>query len=215
MHKNLSHYITSMERNGDLIRIREFVDPVLEMTEIADRMAKSSKGGKALLFENTGTDFPVLMNMMGSEQRMCQVLGVSDYDDIRKRIDSLFNALLSPKQGLWDKLKLLPTLKQAAQWTPRVVRKRGACQEVVMKNPQLSRLPILKCWPHDGGRFITLPMVHTKDPTTGVRNVGMYRMQVFSDSTTGMHWHKHKTGARHFSEFKIPGDGGAGGRSGV
>jgi len=202
MHKNLQSYITNIEKTGELIRIKEFVNPVLEMAEIADRMAKSPKGGKALFFENTGTDFPVLMNMMGSEQRMCRVLGVTNYGDIRERIDKLFNTLLSPKQGLWDKLKLLPTLNQAAQWMPRMVRKRGACQDVVMKDPQLSKLPILKCWPHDGGRFITLPMVHTKDPVTGIRNVGMYRMQVFSDTTTGMHWHKHKTGARHFNEFK-------------
>ncbi|MDR0294958.1 MAG: menaquinone biosynthesis decarboxylase [Prevotellaceae bacterium] len=202
MHSSLRKHIAELERSGELVRIKEFVDPVLEMAEIADRMAKSPKGGKALLFENTGTDFPVLMNMMGSEQRMCRVLGVSNYNEIGQRIDNLFNALLSPKQGLWDKLKLLPTLKQASQWMPRVVRKRGACQEVVMKEPQLSQLSILQCWPHDGGRFITLPMVHTKDPTTGMRNLGMYRMQVFSDTTTGMHWHKHKTGARHFNEFK-------------
>jgi len=202
-HSSLRKYITHLEKSGELVRIREFVNPVLEMAEIADRMAKSPKGGKALLFENTGTDFPVLMNMMGSEKRMCSVLGVTNYDEITKRIDDLFNALLSPKQGLWDKLKLLPTLKQASQWMPRVVRKRGACQEVVMKQPQLSQIPILQCWPHDGGRFITLPMVHTKDPITGVRNLGMYRMQIFSDTTTGMHWHKHKTGARHFNEFKV------------
>jgi 4-hydroxy-3-polyprenylbenzoate decarboxylase len=203
MYKTLQKHINELEKSGELLRIKELVNPVLEMAEIADRMAKSPGGGKALLFENTGTVFPVLMNMMGSEQRMCRVLGVNNYNDINKRIDGLFNTLLSPKQGLWDKLKLLPTLKQAVQWKPRTVRKRGACQEVVMKNPQLSQLPILQCWPHDGGRFITLPMVHTKDPVTGIRNVGMYRMQVFSDTTTGMHWHKHKTGARHFNEFKI------------
>ena len=201
MYKNLQTYINDLERKGELLRIREFVDPQLEIAEVADRMAKSAGGGKALLFKNTGTGFPVLMNMMGSEQRMLRVLGVNHYDEIAQRIDGLFAAVLSPKQNLWDKLKLLPTLKQAAGWMPHVSKKRGACQEVVMEQPDLNKLPILQCWPYDGGRFITLPMVHTRDPHNGQRNVGMYRMQVFSATTTGMHWHKHKTGARHFREF--------------
>ncbi len=202
MYKNLQAYIRELEQEGELLRIREFTDPVLEMAEVADRMAKSAGGGKALLFENTGTGFPVLMNMMGSETRMLRTLGIQHYDEIGTRIDGLFAAMLSPKPNLWDKLKLLPTLKDAAGWMPRVTNKRGACQEVVMAEPDLSKLPILQCWPHDGGKFITLPMVHTKDPQTGMRNMGMYRMQVFSPDTAGMHWHRHKTGARHFQLCK-------------
>ena len=192
----------------DLIRIREFVDPVLEMAEIADRMVKSGNGGKALLFENTGTEFPVLMNLYGSTSRMLQALGLTSYEEAEQKFNRLFSDVLSPKQTLWDKLKLLPALQQAAQWLPEVSRGRGRCQEVVMPQPDLSKLPVLQCWPHDGGRFITLPVVHTKDPVTGARNVGMYRMQVFSPATAGMHWHRHKTGARHFAAFAAqPGNG--------
>jgi 4-hydroxy-3-polyprenylbenzoate decarboxylase len=192
----------------DCLRIREFVNPVLEMAEIADRMVKSGNGGKALLFENTGTEFPVLMNLYGSPSRMLQALGLSSYDEVEQKFNRLFSDVLSPKQTLWDKLKLLPALQQAAQWLPKVSGERGRCQEVVMPQPDLSKLPVLQCWPHDGGRFITLPMVHTKDPVTGARNVGMYRMQVFSATTAGMHWHRHKTGARHFAAFAAQsGDG--------
>ncbi len=200
MYRNLRAYIEELERNKDLIRIRRFVNPVLEMAEIADRMVKSN--GKALLYENTGTGFPVLLNMFGSRERMLAALGLNKYSEVEGKINQLFGQVMTPRQTLWDKLKLLPTLAQAAQWMPKVSDKRGACQEVVMAEPDLSKLPILQCWPHDGGRFITLPMVHTRDPRTGIRNVGMYRMQVFSNNTTGMHWHRHKTGARHFREFK-------------
>jgi 4-hydroxy-3-polyprenylbenzoate decarboxylase len=196
----MKNYLSELERAGELVRIKEFVNPVLEMAEIADRMAKSN-GGKALLFENTGTEFPVLMNLYGSPSRMLRALGLASYADVERRLDKLFSDVLSPKQTLWDKLKILPALKQAAQWLPEVRRGRGACQETVMPQPCLSKLPVLKCWPHDGGRFITLPVVHTKDPATGARNAGMYRMQVFSDTTAGMHWHRHKTGANHFAAF--------------
>lgn len=202
MYKGLHRYIEELERDSELIRIRKFVDPVLEMAEIADRISKDENGGKAVLFENNGTGFPVLMNMMGSKKRMCKILGIEHYEDITQRINQLFTSIVSPKVALWDKLKLLPTLKQASEWFPAVSNKRGKCQEVIMKNPALSKLPILKCRPYDGGRFITLPMVHTKDPKTGFRNVGMYRMQVFSNTSTGMHWHKHKTGANHYQSFK-------------
>lgn len=190
-----------MEQSGELVRIRTFVDPVLEIAEVADRVAKSAGGGKALLFENTGTAFPVAVNLYGSPSRMRRALGVASYDDVERSLTALFAGLLQPKSTLWDKLKLLPVLKQAAQWAPKIVGGRGACQQVVMPQPDLSKLPALQCWPYDGGRFITLPAVHTKDPATGARNVGMYRMQVMSNNTTGMHWHRHKTGARHFAAF--------------
>ncbi|MDR3132733.1 MAG: menaquinone biosynthesis decarboxylase [Prevotellaceae bacterium] len=197
----MTHDLRLTTEIDDLLRIREFVNPVLEMAEIAERMTKSSGGGKALLFENTGTDFPVLMNLYGSTLRMLRALGLSSYEEIEQKFNRLFADVLSPRQTLWDKLKLLPVLQQAAQWLPKVSKERGCCQEVVMPQPDLSKLPVLQCWPHDGGRFITLPMVHTKDPLTGARNVGMYRMQVFSPATAGMHWHRHKTGARHFAAF--------------
>ncbi|MDR3188508.1 MAG: menaquinone biosynthesis decarboxylase [Prevotellaceae bacterium] len=203
MYKNLRQYVNFLEARGELLRVREFVDPQLEMAEVADRMSKQPDGGKALLFENTGTDFPVLMNMMGSDCRMSYALGVERLDDVAKKFDDFFAALTQPRQSLWEKLRLLPTLRQASRWFPRLVRASG--ERIVDLNPDLNQLPILKCWPHDGGRFITLPMVHTRDLHTGVRNVGMYRMQLFDGQTTGMHWHRHKTGARHYEQYKAAG----------
>jgi len=200
MYKNLQEFISALEKSGELIRVKEFVSPVLEMTEITDRISKAE--GKALLFENTGTDFPVLINSMGSMKRMCMALGVKHIDDIGADMEKLFKQLVSHKEGLFDKLKLLPTLNEVASWMPKVINKKGACQEVVMKNPDITKLPVLQCWPFDGGKFITLPLVHTVDPVNGVKNLGMYRMQVFEKDLTGMHWHIHKNSARHYREYK-------------
>ena len=205
-YKNLREFVQHLESSGELIRITEFVDPVLEITEVVDRISKSKDGGKALLFENTGTSFPLLINAFGSDNRIAMALGVEQLEDIPNKIDKLFQAATTPKQSLWEKLQLLSLLKQASKWMPSIKAKKGKCQEVVVKNPDLSLLPILQCWPHDGGRFVTLPMVHTVDPNSGARNVGMYRMQVFSKNSTGMHWHRHKTGARHFEEYKKRGE---------
>ncbi len=200
MYKNLQEFIIALEKSGELIRVKKFVSPVLEITEITDRISKA--GGKALLFENTGTDFPVLINSMGSMKRICIALGVKDLDDVGKEMEKLFKQLLSPKDGFVDKLKLLPTLNEVASWMPKVIHKKVPCQEIIMNNPDISKLPVLQCWPYDGGKFITLPLVHTIDPLTGIRNVGMYRMQVFEKDLTGMHWHIHKNSARHFREYK-------------
>jgi 4-hydroxy-3-polyprenylbenzoate decarboxylase len=202
MYFDLFQYIDHLESNGELIRITEFVDPELEITEITDRISKSDTN-KALLFMNTGTKFPLLINAFGSDKRIVHALGITDLDKVSKEIDSLFQSLAEPRVSLWEKLKALPTLADISTWFPKTVKMRKpACQEVVMPSPKLSDLPILKCWPHDGGRFITLPLVHTKDIETGLRNVGMYRLQVYDDATTGMHWHRHKTGARHFEGYK-------------
>lgn len=201
-YKSLQQFIEKLEAEDELIRIKEFVHTNLEITEIADRMAKSSKGGKALLFENTGTEFPVLINAFGSEKRMKMVLGVNDLNDVGKQIEELFTDFISPKANIFEKLKLLPKLSTISSWMPKTVAGKGKCQEVVHTHPDLNKLPILKCWPEDGGSFVTLPMVITKDPNTGIRNVGMYRMQIFEKDLTGMHWHKHKVGARHFDEYK-------------
>ncbi|MBI9054266.1 MAG: menaquinone biosynthesis decarboxylase [Bacteroidales bacterium] len=201
-YKSLTHFIGELEKDGELIRIKEFIDPVLEITELVDRFSKSEDGGKALLFENTGTNFPVLINSMGSEKRMCKALGVEQLDDVKRDIEKLFGTLMSPKETILDKLKLIPSLSSISSWMPKLISGKGKCQDVIIKNPDLSILPILKCWPADGGRFVTLPIVNTKDPVTGIRNVGMYRMQVFEKDLTGMHWHKHKVGARHFEEYK-------------
>lgn len=201
-YKSLRHFIQTLDDAGELVRIKEFVDPVLEIAEITDRVSKTPAQNKALLFENTGTNFPVLINSMGSEKRMAMAMGVEKLDDVAHEIEGLFKMLTGPKNGLLEKLALLPKLGQFASWMPKVVKGRGACQEVVMENPDLDKLPILKCWPKDGGRFITLPAIHTKDPGTGLRNIGMYRMQVFEKDLTALHWHKHKVSAKHFQEYK-------------
>lgn len=201
-YKSLREFIEELDKAGELLRIKTFVDPVLEIAEITDRISKTPDRNKALLFENTGTEFPLLINSMGSERRMCMALGVDDLDDIARDIESLLKKLSGPKSGIVEKLSMLPHLSKFASWMPRVVKGRGACQEVVMKEPDLSKLPVLKCWPRDGGRFFTLPAIHTKDPVTDMRNIGMYRMQVFEKDMTAMHWHKHKVSARHYNEYK-------------
>ena len=200
--KNQQQFIDALEKSGELVRIKTYVNPKLEIAEITDRISKSGNGGNALLFENTGFDFPVLMNAYGSEKRMCMALGVKNLDDTAKEIEDLFKLLASPKEGILDKLKLLPKLGQFASWMPKVKNGRGECQEVVMDAPDITKLPVITCWPKDGGPFVTLPIIHTKDPNTNSRNVGMYRMQVFGSTLTGMHWHKHKVSAKHFAEYK-------------
>lgn len=193
-----------MEAAGELRRITCKVDTQYEICEITDRISKCEGGGKALLFENTGTDYPVLMNMMGSDRRMAMALGVDSLDDITRRIETLVEGVMSPKSSLWEKLQVLPLLKDVAKWFPTRSSSRGECQQVVWRGEDvdLGRLPILKSWPCDGGAFITLPMVATVDPESGTHNLGMYRMQVFDKRTTGMHWHRHKTGARHYDAYK-------------
>lgn len=204
MYKNLREYIDRLERAGELVRVKAKVDPVEEIAEITDRICKSENGGKALLFENTGTDFPVVMNLMGSDSRIAMALGVKTLAEIGERIDNLAGKAMSPKRSIMDKMRLLPMLADASKWFPKNVSGRGECQQTVLtgEDARLSLLPILKSWPHDGGRFVTLPLVHTVDAETGVRNVGMYRMQVLDDYTTGMHWHTHKTGAKHYEQYK-------------
>ena len=134
-------------------------------------------------------------------------LGVEKPEDITTRIDSLLKQVTTPKDSLSDQLKMLPLLSEVARWFPKKLKRRGECQQVVLTgdDASLDILPILKSWPCDGGRFVTLPMVNTLDPKTGIRNVGMYRMQIFDSKTTGMHWHRHKTGARHFDGYKAAG----------
>ena len=209
MSGNLRQYISLLESAGELVRVTAEVDPVLEIAEITDRVSKSPGGGKALLFTNTGTEFPVLTNMMGSDRRMAVAMGVGSLDEITRRIEELAMQVLSPKNGLGDKLRMLPLLGEVSRWMPRISQMRGECQQVVLRDEQvdLDSLPILKCWPGDAGRFITLPLVNTVDPLTGVRNVGMYRMQIMDRRTTALHWHLHKTGERHYRAYKKLGQG--------
>ncbi|MCY7410128.1 MAG: menaquinone biosynthesis decarboxylase [Chitinophagales bacterium] len=199
-YKSLQHFVGVLEKEGELIRIKEFVNPQLEITEIVDRISKNN--GPALFFENTGTEFPLLINAFGSRKRICLALGVNDLDDVSKEIEALFKSLMKPKDNILEKLMMLPKLNQLASWMPKVKSGRGECQQVIMENPDITKLPVMKCWPEDGGDFLTLPVINTKDPNTGIRNVGMYRMQVFAPDLTGMHWHKHKVSAKHFAEYK-------------
>lgn len=203
---SLKEFVDLLETKGELITIDKFVDPVLEIAEITDRISKQPQGGKAILFTNTGTSFPVITNMMGSMRRICLALGVDELDEFGELMRVIVDGMLQPKESLWSKLAVLPELSKIAGWLPKVQSGRGECQQVVYNNPDLSILPILKCWPLDGGRFITLPMVHTRDIETGSRNVGMYRMQVLGSQLTGMHWHKHKTGAKHLEGYRARGE---------
>jgi 4-hydroxy-3-polyprenylbenzoate decarboxylase len=204
-YRDLREFIKALENKGLLVRIGTEVDPILEITEITDRMCKSSGGGKALFFEKVkGSAFPVVTNLFGSFERMCMALEVKELDDIAARIEELLNQ--APPKGLIDKLALLPKIIEFSKYFPSHV-KSAPCQEVIEKeNPDLGKFPILKCWPRDGqkgdeGRFITLPLVFTKDPETGRPNCGMYRIHIYDRKTTGMHWHIHKDGARHYDKY--------------
>ena len=196
--KDLRAFITFLEQRGQLRRITTPVSCELEITEIADRMVK--QGGPALLFENvTGYDAPVLINMFCSDQRMAWALGVEKLDDLVERLQGMLQLTQGPPAGLINKLRTLGQIIQIGGFQPKTVN-RAPCQEVVLQGDEvdLLKFPVLKCWPMDGGRYITLPLVITKDPTTGTQNYGMYRMQVYDAHTTGMHWQTHKVGAHHY-----------------
>ena len=202
-YKSLRHFIQLLESRGELIRVKEFVSPRLEITEIADRFVKNS--GKALLFENNGTRFPLLILAFASDVRIRLALSLNDLDDAGRTIEGMVKNLMGPKDHFLDKLRLLPALQDVASWLPKTISGRGTCQEVVMDPPDLGLLPVLTCWPHDGGPFITLPCVHTRNPENRTRNLGMYRMQVFGPELTGMHWHMHKGSAYHYELYKNAG----------
>jgi 4-hydroxy-3-polyprenylbenzoate decarboxylase len=194
-YRDLRDFLRTLEKKGELKRISEEVDPILEITEITDRVVKA--GGPALLFEKPrGSRIPVVTNLVGTERRMNLALGVESLDEVADRIHSFLD-MQSP-QGIFEKMKMLPKLAELGSFFPKTVRS-GECHEVVReKDFSLSYFPILQCWPQDGGRYITWPMVITKNPETGKRNVGCYRMQVFDERTTGMHWQTQKHGAEHF-----------------
>ncbi|MDI3481915.1 MAG: 4-hydroxy-3-polyprenylbenzoate decarboxylase [Tepidanaerobacteraceae bacterium] len=195
-YRDLQDFIKALEGKGLLKRIKTEVDPELEITEIYDRVVKS--GGPALLFENVkGSSFPLLINAFGTEERMNLALEVKNLDDIAGCIDELVP--MAMPEGFAEKLKTLSRLSSLARIFPKKVKK-APCQQIVEEEVDLFKLPILKCWPKDGGRYITLPVVFTKDPVTGCQNMGMYRMQVFDKSTTGMHWHMHKDGAENYRQ---------------
>ena len=223
---DLRDWIKALEKAGELKRIQEEVSPDLEITEITDRVSKIgakppglsksdvaqriyAPGGPALFFENIKghPGHKVFINQFGSERRMALALNVERLDEIAERITGLMN--IKAPTGLFDKLKMLPQLGALTSAFPKTVsNKEARCKEVILKgkdsggkeNFDLNLFPILKCWPHDGGRFITLPCVHTRDPKSGKRNIGMYRMQVYDGQTTGMHWQRQKVAAEHYRQ---------------
>lgn len=195
MFADLNAFISALADRRELARLDAPVSADLEIAAIVDRVSKSPGGGPALLFERpAGFDVPVAVNLFGSMSRICLALGVRTLDDLASEIEELTTPKLPG--GLLDAVKMLPKVSRLRDLMPRVV-KDAPCQEVVRRDGSLDDLPILKCWPGDGGRYITFPLVFTKDPETGARNVGTYRMQVFDGRTTGMHWQRHKGGAQH------------------
>ncbi len=201
-YSDLREFIRALEKNKELKRIPFEVDPYLEITEFADRSVKS--GGPALLFERPkGSKVPLLINAFASMRRMEIALQVDSVQDVADRI-SEFLAMRMP-EGLINKIKMLPKLAEVGAFFPKIVSE-GPCKDVILKRDfSLLDFPILHCWPQDGGRFITLPMVFSKNPDTGKRNCGMYRMQVYDERTTGMHWQTHKQGAEHYRRLLAEG----------
>lgn len=195
---DLREFMDVLEQRGELKRVSVEVDPYLEVTEILNRLMKT--GGPAVLFERVkGSDMPLLANVFGTMERMCLALGVESLDEIAERIERLLH--MEAPASLWEGIKMLPKLRELAAFPPKKV-KTGPCKDVILRGEEvdLDRFPILTCWPGDGGPFITLPLVFTRNPLSGKQNVGMYRMQKFDSRTTGMHWQIHKHGARDYHD---------------
>ena len=202
--KNIREFIAELEAIGEVEHIKEEVSPVIEISKITDRESKKVGGGKALIFDNVVDNgkktFPIATNLFGSERRMAIALGVKSLDDAGTEIEEIIQ--MRPPTSLTEKIKTFLSLLPLAKIMPKSV-KNAPCQEVVMlgNDINLAEIPVLKCWPNDGGRFITLPLVFTKSPVDGKSNLGMYRLQIFDKNTTGMHWHIHKDGSHYFNEY--------------
>ncbi len=209
-YKDLREFVARLDREGELKRIASEVDVDLEITEITDRVSKS--GGPALLFEKPRSaedgiaySMPLLINTLGSKRRLELALDVNSIDEVARRMEELLE--MKPPEGFFDKMKMLPKLAELGSFTPKSV-KSGPAKEIIEREGfSLARLPIMKCWPQDGGRFITFPMVITRSPKSGRRNVGCYRLQVYDERTTAMHWQIHKGGAEHFRWLERQGKG--------
>ncbi|MDA1080867.1 MAG: menaquinone biosynthesis decarboxylase [Gemmatimonadetes bacterium] len=208
----LGEFIAALDAAGDLVRVREPVRAKLELAEISDRVMKQPGGGKALLFENVILDdgsrsaYPVAINLFGSMRRMAMSLGVDELDEHGARITKLLD--LKVPEGMLGKLSMLPRLLEIAKFPPRMKSGTPPCQDIVWRGDDvdLTKIPIITCWPDDGGPYVTLPMVISKDPKRGIRNVGMYRVQVLSKNTVAMHWQRHKVGAAHWREMAERGE---------
>ncbi len=209
---SLRAFVDAIDADGDLVRVQPPVSVDREIAEIADRCMKSAGGGPALLFENvtlgngSRSDIPVGINLFGSMRRMALALGVEDLDAVGKRIEELVK--LKVPEGWKQKLAMLPQLAEIAKYPPRRVSGKPACQSTVLQggDVDLGALPVVTCWPGDGGPYLTLPQVVTKDPKSGVRNVGMYRVQVLERALVAMHWQRHKVGAAHWREMAARGE---------
>jgi 4-hydroxy-3-polyprenylbenzoate decarboxylase len=209
---DLREYLKAIEKIGELVRVKAPVRAHLEIAEIADRAMKSRDGGPALLFEHVimvngeRSALPVAINLFGSMKRMCLGLGVTELDEVGNRITEMLE--LKVPEGLFGKLAMLPRLAELAKFPPRMQSGKPACQQVIQRGDDinLDAIPFLQTWPHDGGRYITLPMVITRDPSRGTRNVGMYRVQVQGKNTLAMHWQRHKVGAAHWREMAERGE---------
>ena len=208
----LADFITAIDRAGELHRITEPVKVHLEITEIADRVSKMPGGGKALLFDHpilrdgTRSQYPVAINLFGSMRRMAMALGVDDLDVIGDRITALMD--LKVPDGFLGKLSLLPRLLEVSKFPPRTRSGTPSCQDIVWQGDEidLDKIPVLQCWPEDGGPFITMTAVISKDPVRGIRNVGMYRVQQLDKTSVAMHWQRHKTGAEHMRQMAERGE---------
>ncbi len=212
MSDTLHDFISQLDARKDLVRIRHEVSADLELCEITDRVMKQPGGGKALLFENVRlmngekSQFPVAINTFGSMERMSLSMGVENLDDVGARITELLE--MKVPEGLLGKLSMLPKLLEVGKFPPRMRRGDAPCQEVVWRGDEvdLDKLPLIKCWPDDGGAYITFPMVITRDPKRGIRNVGMYRIMQTGKTTLAMHWQRHKVGAAHWREMAERGE---------
>lgn len=195
-YRDIQDFMLELKKRGMLKEIKAEVDSHLEIAEIIDRVVKSN--GPALLFTKVkGIEYPLISNIFGSTSRMSLALGVNSLDEIGERITKLLKMPQSMQGGLWAKVKLLPELVNILKFQPKYV-KVAPCQTVIENYPNLNTLPILQCWPLDGGKYITMPLVFTRNPENGIQNCGMYRMQIYDSNTTGMHWHVHKDGYHNF-----------------
>lgn len=198
-YRDLQHFIKVLEEKNELIRVKVEVDSYLEVTEIADRVSKQY--GKALLFEKVkDSSYPILINAMGTYERMSMALGVNELDEAGDLVASLVD--IGRYMKIPTLIKSIPSLFRMVGILPIKLPIKGKCQEVIEMDPDLGTLPVLHCWPQDGGRFFTLPLIFTKDPETGIQNIGMYRLQVFDKNSTGMHWHLHKDGREIYESYK-------------
>ena len=209
---SVAEFIEAIDKAGELVRITEPVRVHLEITEIADRVSKQTGGGKALLFEHpvmrdgTRSPYPVAINLFGSMRRMSLALGVDNLDAIGDRITTLLDVKVP--EGLLGKLSLLPRLLEVSKFPPRMKSGAPACQDIVWRGNEvdLDKLPVITCWPEDGGPYFTMTMVISKDPQRGIRNVGMYRVQQLDKRSVAMHWQRHKSGAEHWREMAEKGE---------